>query len=107
MFSRLVRFVTSLGIVGAAYLAYWLVLAPWIEPAAKPRTEAAGHDDSFHIEFPCALVEPGCQEPLFNQLIGYILKRAVGIIWNIVRLAILFKVLFGENDVRLTRRTGV
>jgi hypothetical protein len=44
MFSRLVRFVTSLAIVGAAYLAYWLVLAPWIEPAAKPRTAAAETD---------------------------------------------------------------
>jgi len=38
MFSRLVRFVTSLAIVGCAYFAYRLVLVPFIEPAARPRT---------------------------------------------------------------------
>jgi len=38
MFSRVVRFVTSLAIVGCAYLAYRLVFVPFIEPAARPRT---------------------------------------------------------------------
>jgi len=38
MFSRVVRFVTSLAIVGCAYLAYRLVLVPFIEPPARPRT---------------------------------------------------------------------
>jgi len=44
MFSRLVRFVTSLAIVGTAYAAYGLLLAPWIEPAARPRVDVAEAD---------------------------------------------------------------
>lgn len=42
MFSRVVRFVTSLAIVGCAYFAYRLAVVPLIEPAPQPR--AAGSE---------------------------------------------------------------
>ena len=45
MFSRLVRFVTSLAIVGCAYLAYRLVLVPFIEPA--PQLRATGLETNW------------------------------------------------------------
>lgn len=46
MFSRFVRFLTSLAMVGGAYLAYRLVLVPFIEPAARPRAAIAETDSS-------------------------------------------------------------
>lgn len=46
MFSRFVRFLTSLAIVGCAYLAYRLVLVPFIEPAAQPRAAVAETDSA-------------------------------------------------------------
>ncbi len=66
MFSRLLRFVTSLAIVGAAYAAYGLLLAPWIEPAAKPRAEVADADPAPSAEAPPepwqAMFPPGSWE---------------------------------------------
>ncbi len=44
MVSRCVRFFTSLAAVLGAFLAYRLVLVPWIEPAARQRAAAADAD---------------------------------------------------------------
>lgn len=66
MFSRVVRFVTSLAIVGCAFLAYRLVLVPFIEPAAKPRAVTAETEETpapdARVERWQAMFPPGSWE---------------------------------------------